>query len=77
MNYRLTTVERAYQLAESGEFANVGEIKRRLSTEGYSDVQGQLYGSTITSALKKLCDKARAGMPAEPVEKVEKDADAV
>ena len=32
MNYRLTTVERAYQLAESGEFANVGEIKRRLST---------------------------------------------
>ena len=42
MNYRLTTVERAYQLAESGEFANVGEIKRQLSTEGYSDVQGQL-----------------------------------
>jgi hypothetical protein len=71
MNHRLTTVERAYQLAESGEFANVGEIKRRLTTEGYSDVQGQLYGSTITSALKKLCDKARADTHAE------KDADAV
>ena len=77
MNYRLTTVERAYQLAESGEFANVGEIKRRLTTEGYSDVQGQLYGSTITSALKKLCDKARADMPVEKAEKAGKDADAV
>ena len=59
MTYRLTTIERAYQLAESGECANVGDIKRRLSAEGYSDVQGQLYGSTITSALRKLCDKAR------------------
>lgn len=67
MNYRLTTVERAYQLAETGEFANVGEIKRRLNAEGYSDVQGQLYGSTITSALKKLCDKARAEKGADAV----------
>lgn len=71
MTYRLTTVERAYQLAESGECANVGDIKRRLSSEGYSDVQGQLYGATITSALRKLCDKARAGQAAP------KDADAV
>lgn len=59
MTHRLTTVERAYQLAESGECANVSDIKRRLSAEGYSDVQGQLYGATITSALRKLCDKAR------------------
>lgn len=60
MTYRLTTIERAYQLAESGECGSVGDIKRRLNAEGYSDVQGQLYGSTITSGLKKLCDKARA-----------------
>lgn len=67
MTYRLTTIERAYQLAESGECANVGEIKRRLNAEGYSDVQGQLYGSTITTALRKRCDDARAARDADAV----------
>ena len=60
MNSRFTTVERAYQLASSGECAGVGEIKGRLRAEGFTDVQGQLYGPTITSALRRLCESARA-----------------
>ena len=64
MNSRYTTVERAYQLANSGECAGVGEIKDRLRAEGFSDVQGQLYGPTITSALRRLCESSRAGAAA-------------
>jgi hypothetical protein len=60
MNSRYTTVERAYQLAGSGECAGVGEVKDRLRAEGFTDVQGQLYGPTITSALRKLCESSRA-----------------
>ena len=60
MNSRRTTVERAYELANSGECTGVGDIKDRLRTEGFSDVPGQLYGPTITSALRRLCETARA-----------------
>ena len=65
MSNRLTTLERAYQLAESGECASVSEIKQRLTAEHYTDVQGQLYGQTITSALRKLCEKARVAPDAQ------------
>ena len=61
---RLTTVERAYQLARSGECAGVKEIKERLLIEGFQDVSGQLYGSTITKALRLLCVAARSGSTA-------------
>jgi hypothetical protein len=58
---RLTTLERAYQLARSGKCAGVREIKERLLTEGFQNVFGQLYGSTITKALRRLCVAARSG----------------
>jgi hypothetical protein len=59
MSNRLTTLERAYELAASGECGSVSEIKQRLTAEHYTDVQGQLYGASVTSALRKLCEKAR------------------
>ena len=59
MAFRLTTVERAYQLAKSGECANVTQIKERLKSEGYSDIAGQLYGSAINGDLRRFCVEAR------------------
>ncbi len=56
---RFSTVERAYQLASSGECAGVSEVKVRLRSEGFSDVAGQLYGPTIATALRRLCAEAR------------------
>lgn len=64
MTLRLTTIERAYELARSGECATVSEIKARLKAERFTDVDGQLYGRTIMSALRKLCDAAQAEQPA-------------
>lgn len=59
MEHRPTTVERAYDLARSGEFSTVGAIKDRLKREGYSDIAGQLYGPTIQRALRDLCSQAQ------------------
>lgn len=57
---RLPIIERAYELARSGEYATVSEIKQQLDAEGYANIQGHLYGSTIVSALRRLCE-ASAG----------------
>ena len=54
-NFRPTTLERAYELARSGECRTVGDIKTRLQQEGHERVQDRLYGSSLTSALRKLC----------------------
>ena len=59
MILRLTTIERAYQLARSGECATVSEIKSKLRSEGYGDVAGQLYGPTIQRSLRQLCTAAQ------------------
>jgi hypothetical protein len=54
-NFRPTTLERAYELARSGECRTVGDIKTRLQHEGHERVQDRLYGGSLTSALRKLC----------------------
>ena len=50
MSNRPTTIERAYQLAESGECRTVSEVKQRLAAEGYDRINDQLYGGTVTAA---------------------------
>ena len=60
MTDRFSTIERAYQLARSGEFANVGKIKIRLRAEGYAGINGQLFGTVFTTALRRLCTESRA-----------------
>jgi hypothetical protein len=50
-----TTVERAYELAQSGECAGVDAIRRRLSREGYTDAPQQLSAPTLRRSLTKLC----------------------
>lgn len=54
-NFRPTTLERAYELARSGQCRTVGDIKARLQQEGHERVQDRLYGGSLTSALRKLC----------------------
>ena len=57
MTFRPTTLERAYQLAQNGSCRTVSDIKQALQSEGYERIQDSLYGSTITSALRKLCQE--------------------
>lgn len=76
MTFRLTTLERAYELARSGSCRTVGDIKTRLQQEGHERVQDRLYGGSLTSALRKLCTAhyiAPEGeeAPAKPVDEDE------
>lgn len=61
---RPTTLERAFQLARSGEVRGIVDIKARLRAEGYGDAATQLTGPKLISELRRLCVAARG--PAAP-----------
>ncbi len=54
---RPTTLERAYQLAMSGDCPTVADIKVRLRKEGYEG--NHLVGPTLLADLRRLCAEAR------------------
>jgi hypothetical protein len=65
-------IERAYQLARSGSYATVGEVKSQLKAEGYANVDGHFAGAALYSALRKLCAASRMG---EAAARAEMDAE--
>jgi hypothetical protein len=52
MDPHITTLERAFQLAMSGQCRSVDEIKRKLNSEGYS--AAQVTGKGLLSQLHNL-----------------------
>ena len=58
MTYRLSTVERAYELAKSGTCADLNQVKRRLQDEGYGSVGPHLSASLLSRELRALCKAA-------------------
>lgn len=68
MTHRPTTLERAFQLARSGDHATISEIRRQLKLEGFSDAPTQISGPSMLKQLRKLCEAARpVAAIAEPV----------
>jgi hypothetical protein len=57
MTFRPTTLERAYQLAASGDCKGKVAIVSALNAEGYHFVRENLEGRSITTALRELCQK--------------------
>ena len=55
-------VERAYEMARSGKFAGLREIRTALKAEKYSavEIERHLAGSSLRKALVALCE---AGAP--------------
>lgn len=72
-NHRPTTLERAYELAQGGGCRTVGEIKQALQSEGFERIQDSLYGPTLTSALRKLCQAHYVGGPEGAAAEVSED----
>jgi hypothetical protein len=59
-------IERAFQLARSGECRTLGEIHQRLRREQYSQTSEHLSGRLIKAQLSKLMEQARGrGMTAD------------
>jgi hypothetical protein len=55
-----TTLERAFTLARSGEYATVSDIRAQLKRERHDQVEAHLSGASITRQLRRLCEEARA-----------------
>jgi hypothetical protein len=55
---RATSLERAFELARSGRYASIDEIKRRLKTELYD--QYIIEGPSLRSQLRALIAESRA-----------------
>jgi hypothetical protein len=63
-----STVERAFQLARSGQCHSVQEIALKLKRERYDSVEAHLAGQSIRRDLRRLCTEARAvSTPARPL----------
>ena len=54
-----TTLERAFDLARSGECASVNDIRMRLKAERFDQVDAHLAGPAIARQLRLLCETAR------------------
>jgi hypothetical protein len=59
MTNQLSTLERAFELARSGECATTTDIRQRLKQERFDSVEAHLQGPSITRQLRKLCEEAR------------------
>jgi hypothetical protein len=57
MDYRVTTLERAFQMAQSGQYSSVGEIKKQLMVEGFS--VSQVTGRVLLRQLNDLIKAAQ------------------
>lgn len=47
-----TTVERAFQLARSGDCMSVDDIRKRLMKEGHTSVDSHLTGPSLRKQLQ-------------------------
>jgi hypothetical protein len=57
MTFRPTALERAFELARSGEHAGPPEIRERLKREGYD--AKQIEGPMLMRQLRDICEAAR------------------
>jgi hypothetical protein len=57
MDHRMTALERAFQIAKSGEVSGLTEIVKALKREGYSP--DQIEGPALKRQLANLIKAAR------------------
>lgn len=60
----MSTVERAYALARSGQIRDINTLKDRLKAEGFRAVDALLAARSIRGHLEAIC--AACFQPAEP-----------
>lgn len=61
-----TTLERAFELARSGRFASVSDIRLALKRERFDQVEAHLAGASIARQLRGLMEEARRARPIPP-----------
>lgn len=56
MHANTTALERAFELAKSGRFSSVGQVRKQVDYEGYDG--RQLSGATLHRQLRQLLSKS-------------------
>jgi hypothetical protein len=74
MSRHPTPVERAFELARSGQHATVDEIRQQMKREGLD--HAQVAGPVLLKQLRTLCTESVARQAAEDEAKAKADADA-
>ena len=67
MKLPATALERAFQLAKSGSYASLDDIKKRLKAESYSTAQ--ITGGALSKQLRVLIQTALKSRGMEPPKK--------
>jgi hypothetical protein len=65
MHETTSTIERAFELARSGSYAAIADIRRQLKIEGFSSVDQHFSAPTLVRQLRALLP-APAPAPASP-----------
>jgi len=58
MDPNKSTLERAFELAKSGTYANLSELRAAIKAEGYT--AAQIEGPALGRQLRRLMDASRA-----------------
>ena len=59
----MTTLERAFEIAENGEVSTVNEIRARLKKEQMDSVDAHLAGQSIQKQLRARLAQAKLSIP--------------
>jgi hypothetical protein len=62
----LSTIERAYQLARSGQVTDFLDLKKRLKSDGCRAVDALLAPRTLRGHLEAICAAARRAHQPSP-----------
>lgn len=65
---RLSTLERAFELARSGECATIEALRSRLDYESYFDGAAQTSAPTVRKQLLALLKESAPGIDGKPVD---------
>lgn len=60
----MSTIERAYALARTGQYATVGHLQQQLKVDGHRAVEALLAQRSIRSHLAAICAAAARMTPA-------------
>lgn len=52
-------LERAFELARSGEFCRVKDLEKALAKEGYARGDPHIHSPTVRKQLRQICTQSR------------------
>ena len=67
MNYNeIPILERAFELARTGQYARVKDLEKALAAEGYGRSDPQLHSPSVRKQLRRLCREGSAVAVTQP-----------